>query len=196
MTQLSFSTVAAFAKTQAEVLAELVDIQTQLIGFGESLRTLDKELLNARPTKESWSILECLEHLNKYSAHYLPLLVQQAENASPRKKKVYRPGLLGKPFAIAMHPAKRAKKMKSPKNMNPMGSSLMPSLINTFIVDQRKFLALLSALDGRSLKGSRVPISIVPIIKLHLGDMLSTLVWHNARHCLQAEEALQATKAG
>ena len=191
MTSLSFSNTAAFAKTQPAALAEMRDIQKQTIGFGVSLKHLDEQALNARATEGKWSVLECLEHLNRYAAHYLPLLTERANNAPARKKETYKPGLLGKPFAIAMHPAKRAKTMNSPKNMNPMGSALNVSVVDQFILDQTTFEKVLASLEGRSLRGSRIPISIVPIVKLHLGDMLHTLVWHNARHCLQAEEALR-----
>lgn len=190
MNSLSFSSSAAFAKTQPTALAEMRDIQKQTIGFGVRLKHLDEQALNARAASGKWSVLECLEHLNRYATHYLPLLLERANNAPARKKETYSPGLLGKPFAIAMHPAKRAKSMNSPKNMNPIGSSLDVSVIDQFISDQTAFDNVLTLLEGRSLRGSRIPISIVPIVRLQLGDMLHTLVWHNARHCLQAEEAL------
>jgi len=190
MTTLTFSTTPAFAKTQPDALRELLNIQTQTIGFGESLKHLDQQALNAKAAEGKWSVLECLEHLNRYAAHYLPLLTISASTALPRKKEIYKPGLLGKPFAIAMHPAKRDKTMSSPKNMNPIGSTLDTAVVDQFIADQTAFKTVLASLQGKSLRGSRVPISIVPIVRLHLGDMLHTLVWHNARHSLQADEAL------
>ena len=191
MKKLSFPTQAAFAKTQTEALLEMLDIQEQAIGFGESLKTRTDDALNARPGEDRWSSLECLEHLNRYADHYLPLLIRSAENTESRKKEAYRAGLLGKPFALAMHPARRAKTMNSPKNMNPLLSMLERDTVDKFISNQKQFSDLLKSLEGKSLRGSRIPISIVPIVKLHLGDMLHTLVWHHARHCLQAEEALK-----
>ncbi|MFK8055259.1 MAG: DinB family protein [Saprospiraceae bacterium] len=190
MNPLSFSTEAAFAKTQTAALHELLAVQEQTIRFGESLKAKSDLALNARPAENRWSTLECLEHLNRYAAHYLPLLIAQAANAPSRKKEAYRTGLLGKPFALSLHPAKRAKTMSSPKNMNPIDSNLDRKVVDQFIVDQQQFQKVLQSLDGKSLRGSRVPVSIVPIVRLHLGDMLHTLVWHNARHTLQAEEAL------
>lgn len=191
MTPLSFYNIPAFAKTQEEALREMLNIQAQTISFGESLKHLNDRDLNSRAVEGKWSALECLEHLNRYAAHYLPLLSKQANQAPARKNEAYKPGLLGKPFAIAMHPAKRAKTMSSPKNMNPIGSVLKASVLDQFIEYQREFQQILTSLSDLSLRGSRVPISIVPIVKLHLGDMLYTLVWHNARHSLQAEEALK-----
>jgi len=190
MQSLTFPTQAAFAKTQSEALHELRNIQEQNICFGESLRTKSDEALNARPAENRWSTLECLEHLNRYADHYLPLLIKSAAKAPKRKKEAYKAGLLGKPFAIAMHPAKRSKTMNSPSNMNPILFKLERGVVDHFINQQQQFLKVLKSLEGLSLRGSRIPISILPIVRLHLGDMLHTLVWHNARHCIQAEEAL------
>lgn len=190
MTSLSFSSHAAFAKTQNDALGELLDIQTQTVGFGESLKTLSPDKLNFRPEAKRWSTLECLEHLNRYARHYLPLLEERSSKAASRKKEAYKVGLLGKPFALAMHPSRRSKAVSSPKNMNPFGSKLAPSVVDEFIAYQERYHDVLQSLAGHSLRGSRIPISVVPIVRLHLGDMLHTLVWHNARHCLQAEEAL------
>lgn len=190
MIQLSFSPHAAFAKTQTEALGELLDVQSQSISFSESLKELSTTQLNARPGEKRWSTLECLEHLNRYAEHYLPLLEQRSASATPRKKEVYKTGLLGKPFALSMHPARRAKTMSSPGSMNPLGSQLTASVVDGFIDYQKRYQEVIKSLKSKSLRGSRIPVSIVPIVKLHLGDMLHTLVWHNARHCLQAEEAL------
>lgn len=191
MKKLSFPAHAAFAKTQTEALNELLDIQQQAIGFGESLKTLRAAELNARPSEKRWSSLECLEHLNRYADHYLPLLEKKSASSSVRKQEKYKAGLLGKPFALAMHPARRAKTISSPSNMNPLGSELSLSVVDDFIHSQERYKNVLLALGDKSLRGSRVPVSIVPIVKLHLGDMLHTLVWHNARHCMQAEEVLE-----
>jgi len=194
MTPLIFSSHAAFAKTQSEALNELLDVQMQTVGFGESLKMRSLDELNARPEEKRWSTLECLEHLNRYAKHYLPLLEDRSSKAAVRKKETYRAGLLGKPFAVAMHPANRAKTVGSPRNMNPLGSELTPRVVEDFIDYQKRFRLVLQSLEGRSLRGSRIPVSVVPIVRLHLGDMLHTLVWHNARHCLQAEEALSFNK--
>jgi len=195
MTPPSFNVQAAFAKTQTEALAELLDVQNQTIGFGASLKDQTTEALNARPSEKKWSCLECLEHLNRYAKHYLPKLEEASRRAPTRRKEQYKPGLLGKPFAIAMHPAKRSTTMSSPSNMNPFGSEINPSIIEDFISYQTRFQRVLNKLEGLSLRGSRIPISIVPFVRLHLGDMLHTLVWHHARHTLQAQEALSSYQA-
>ncbi len=190
---LQFPQVAAFAKTQTGALAELIAISKETIRFGDSLRSVNATRLNARPGPKRWSALECLDHLNRYADHYLPLLQARQVLAKAEKSEAYRSGLLGKPFALAMHPARRHKRLNSPAKMNPLGSALdAGTVVEAFRQNQLRYLQVLEQLRSRELSGNRIAISAFPIVKLSLGDMLHTLVWHNMRHALQAAEALQA----
>ncbi len=195
---LTFPPRAAFAKTEPAALDELIAIQTEVSRFGESLPAETPAALNAQPGEKRWSALECLEHLNRYADHYLPLLGAKAvlAKAHPLDAAVrYRPGLLGKPFALALHPARRHKTLRSPGNMNPLGSALdADAVVGAFRQNQQAFLDLLRGLRGKSLRKNRIPVSAFPIVRLSLGDMLHTLVWHNARHVLQAGESLKVEK--
>lgn len=189
-----FPEKAAFAKTQHEAVAELAEMSATVLRFGESLKKSSAQQLNQRPSEKSWSALECLEHLNRYADHYLPLLNAKVEAASPRGKEDYKPGLLGKPFALAMHPARRKKKISSPGNMNPLGSSLdANAVVNQFVSNMESYKRLSTRIEGVELRGSKIPVSAFPIVKLQLGDMLHTLIWHNVRHSLQAQEAMAIT---
>ena len=163
-----------------------------MIRFGEGLAKRSDDALARRPAPQRWSALECLEHLNRYAAHYLPLLEDRAARAPERGDATFRAGLLGKPFARAMHVSGRAKPMRSPGKMNPLGEVLDRAVAEAFVAYQRRYAAVVAELEGRELRGSRIGVSAFPIARLHLGDMLYTLVWHNERHVAQAREALRA----
>lgn len=181
----------AFAKTQAAALEAMTAIEKGLVRFGGSLRKRSDDALARRPGPKRWSALECLEHLNRYAAHYLPLLERRAVSAPARSREAYAPGLLGKPFARAMHVSGRGKPMSSPAKMNPLGAVLERGVVDAFVGYQERYAEVIRALEGRELRGSRIGVSAFPIARLHLGDMLYTLVWHNERHVAQAAEALQ-----
>ena len=187
-----FPEEAAFAKTQSAALQQLLAVQRDACRFAERLPKLSETRLNARPGPKRWSALECLEHLNRYADHYLPRLGAKAVLAQAvEKDAAYRPGLLGKPFALAMHPARREKKMSSPGNMDPLGSVLSAEAVaGAFRQNMNGYLELLKGLEGKGLRGNRIGVSAFPVVRLHLGDMLHTLVWHNARHVVQAGEAV------
>ena len=44
---------------------------------------LDPALLTQRPTPTSWSILKCLEHLNRYSRYYNPAFPKALTSTTP-----------------------------------------------------------------------------------------------------------------
>ena len=180
----------AFAKTQAALLAELSTRTTEAIRFGESLLSLPAKPLNHRPAENAWSALECLAHLNDYADMYLDKIEARVQQAPTRKRAAYRPGLLGKKLALAMHPNNRGKTMRSPAHTNHLHAELPLSVRDTFLDNLRRYQAVLTKLDGKELRGSRVPFSLTPIVRFHLGDILACLVWHNTRHLLQAEEAM------
>ena len=187
----SFPERAAFAKTRNAALAQLLEVQREVVRFAERLPKVSAAKLNARPEAGRWSALEFLEHLNRYADHYLPRLEAKAVLATAAEDEAYRPGLLGKPFALAMHPARREKKMRSPGKMNPIGSALdADAVTGAFRQNMQAYLELTKALEGKRLRGSRIPVSALPVVRLTLGDMLHTLVWHNGRHVAQGREAV------
>lgn len=55
-----------------QLLKELRIITENNIDFAKSLQNQSNETLNFRTSENSWSILECLEHLNFYGNFYLP----------------------------------------------------------------------------------------------------------------------------
>ena len=147
-----------------------------------------------RPTSESWSANECLQHLNSYGRFYLPaiegVLIRSEERDSSTQ---FSPGWLGNYFTKLMRPqvdGKLSKKMKSPKDHSPKTMIDSHLVISEFIDQQEKFLALLNTAKKFDLNKVKVGISITPIIKLKLGDVFRFMIAHQVRHILQAERAL------
>lgn len=172
-----FPKEAAFAKTEHAALAGLLAVQRDVVRFADRLPKTSAAKLNARPGPKRWSALECLEHLNRYAEHYLPRLSARVVSTEIAPKRAYKPGLLGKPFALSMHPARRNRRLSSPGNMNPLGSRLDPEAVaGAFRQNMNVYLEVLRRLEGKGLRGNRVPVSAFPIVRLHLGDMLHTLV--------------------
>lgn len=147
-----------------------------------------------RPTSESWSANECLQHLNSYGRFYLPaiegVLIRSEERDSSTQ---FSPGWLGNYFTKLMRPqvgGKLSKKMKSPKDHSPKTMIDSHLVISEFIDQQEKLLALLNTAKKFDLNKVKVGISIAPIIKLKLGDVFRFMIAHQVRHIFQAERAL------
>jgi hypothetical protein len=103
--------------TQNEVLTELnsrLDNQFKQISI---LRSWSTEDLGTRTLPNSWSPLECIEHLLRYGDFYLPEVESSLKSSQARKKELYKAGWLGNYFAKSMLPG--SKPMTTFKKMNP-----------------------------------------------------------------------------
>jgi hypothetical protein len=150
-----------------------------------------------RPTSESWSANECLQHLNSYGRFYLPAIESVLSRSEKRESSTqFSSGWLGNYFTKLMMPGtdgKPSTKMNSPKDHAPKTIIESRLVISEFIDQQEKLLALLNTAKKFDLNTVKVGISIAPIIKLKLGDVFRFMIAHQVRHILQAERALAKT---
>ena len=169
---------------------ELFRSTEDLITAAKDFKQLTAAQLNHKRSPESWSILECLEHLNLYGDFYLPAMEQQIL-AHPQLKSnaVFRSGIVGNYFANLMKD-KNGKKMKSPADKNPSNSVLSVTTIDRFIKQQELLKSLLHQSRTTDLAKVRVPISLTKFIRLRLGDTFRFVVYHNERHMAQAQRCI------
>jgi len=171
-----------------ELLTELTGLTRQHIQTVQSFKQLPQEILNRKPVAGGWSILECMEHLNRYGDFYIPEIEFRIQNSKHRPSAVFKPGLLGNYFAKSMLPKERLNKMKTFKSMDPADSTLDPSVLDKFIHQQEQILQLLEASRQTNLTRVKTSISISKWIKLRLGDTLRVVIYHNLRHVVQGQK--------
>lgn len=178
------------------LLNELSDLTQKNIQEVTQFLAMDSEQLNFKPSSESWSILECMEHLNRYGDFYIPEITQRIHNAKHAKTSIFKPGLLGDYFAKSMLPKEKLNKMKTFKSMNPNNSQLDSSVLDTFLNQQEQLLKLLEKSKDINLTKTKTAISISKLIKLRLGDTLRVVIYHNWRHVVQAKKVVELVNAG
>ena len=172
------------------LLNELIELTQEHLAFAESLLLKTDAELNKRLTNESWSVLECLEHLNLYGNFYLPEIKNRIETSSTKTTAEFKSGWLGNYFAQSMLPKDNLNKMKAFKSMNPIHSSLSKNTVTVFIDQQKQLLDLLNTSRTVNLNKVKASISITTLIKLKLGDTFRFLIYHNKRHIVQAKKVL------
>jgi hypothetical protein len=145
--------------------------------------------LNQRPGPDSWSALECIEHLNIYDRFYLPEIGRRISQSKAGAEPVFQSGLLGNYFANMMLPKDKVTKMRTLKKTNPIYSTLDSTALDTFLNGQHILLELLDESRAVSLNKTRCNISISRWIRLKLGDTFRFLIYHQQRHILQAVKA-------
>lgn len=182
-------------KVRSELLInELLALNTTLRNLATSYLNHSEELLNTKPTPESWSALECIEHLNRYGAFYLPEIERRLSANKKPASTFFKSGVLGNYFANSMKPKDKLNKMKTFKNMNPSGSQLDKQVITTFIDQCNTLEQLLEQARTHNLQKVKTAISISTLLKLRLGDTFRFFLYHNERHWKQAERAMKAAK--
>lgn len=171
------------------LIEDLLDRTERATKAVKRFKELSIEHLNFKGSATEWSVLECIEHLNLYGDFYLVEIEQQIlayNGIAP--SNVFKSGLLGNYFANLMQVKDgKVNKMKSPKDKNPINSSLTPTTIDRFLKQQERLKSLLIQSQHVDLTKTKTAISLTRMIHLRLGDTFRFLVYHIERHVLQAE---------
>ena len=171
------------------LIGELEKATREIIYRADKFSNLANDDLNWRRSADSWSILECIEHLNLYGDYYLPAIrlgISEAKHNIP--SAVFSSGVIGNYMANSMKPGEKMRKMKTVKDKNPIHSKLTIAVLERFKKQQLELLDLLELARTADLTKTKIPISLTKFLKLRLGDVLRFTVHHNQRHILQAEE--------
>ena len=180
-------------KINSEILlSQLIQQTEENILFVKSLKQLSDKELNKRITDKSWSILECIQHLNLYSDFYNQEIKEKMNQNKIQNSVNFKSGILGNYFAQSMIPKENLNKMKTPKFMNPIFTDLDKNILETFINNQKTLLELLEIAKTKNLTKIKTNISLTKLIKIRLGDTFRFVVNHNLRHIKQIERIQSA----
>ncbi|MGL4631893.1 MAG: DinB family protein [Leadbetterella sp.] len=150
-----------------------------------ALLDVESRLLNFKENPNSWSILECIQHLNLYGTYYLPLIEKKTNDSKNPFDNQYKSGFLGHFILEKIKLRSETSKMKALKNMIPNNSNLSKTEIETCIQQQHLLLELLKKSEHKNWNKIRIPTSISPLLRLKLGDTFQFLVYHMERHLNQ-----------
>lgn len=180
----------------SEVLLQSLSKTTEAnIKAVEKFKNETNAVLNWKEHPESWSALECIEHLNRYGDFYIPEITKKINLCKHKSSEIFKSNWLGNYFSKAVSYQEDLNKMKTFKSMNPLNSKLDRDTIDTFLNQQQQIIELLDRAKDINLDKTKTSISISKLIKLKLGDTFRVLIYHNERHIKQAEKAiLKASK--
>ncbi|MBK9731698.1 MAG: DinB family protein [Chitinophagaceae bacterium] len=158
------------------------------------LKSMQPKKLNFRKSAETWSALECIEHLNLYGDFYLPEMEKQIlSQKKGTASTVFKSGLLGNYFAnLMLIKNGKMKKMKTLKDKNPMYTHLSITTIDRFLKQLERLISLLQQAKDINLTRTKSAISLSKYIRLRLGDTLRFVIYHIERHIAQAERSVEA----
>lgn len=171
------------------LLADLDAIAVQCV----ALKSLSPERLNYKRSPESWSALECFEHLNRYNQYYLPEICKALSVAAPASQEV---GFtwLGKLSIKSISP-ENVKKAKTFARMNPGGSALPAEVSEQFISSVGQLRQLIEGFKKADVNAKVVRVEFARFMKMRAGESLVFVIRHIQRHLLQARRAAHAMTA-
>ncbi|RAW03358.1 DinB family protein [Pseudochryseolinea flava] len=161
----------------------------ETIAFVAAINAQDETLLNWKQSAERWSILECIEHLNRYCRYY-NVAINNVLTRSNDGQPVNKSSWLGKKFISMMHPSNR-KMQKTMKHLNPVHSKLSIATLHEFLAHQDKLLHMLDASASKSIGKQNISVEFLRILTIPFFDAFEFLVVHQQRHILQIRDILE-----
>ncbi|MCC6262208.1 MAG: DinB family protein [Bryobacterales bacterium] len=150
---------------------------------------LNPEQLLWRPQPGRWSILECLDHLNRSDILYLRamrVVFERDRHNASLPPKAFRLGFLGRQVIRYIEPPPRLR-VPAPRSITPTGT-LSPVEVEAEFrrlhLDLRGFVLEASGVDMGAI---RFPSPISSLLKLNLAEGCSIITAHDRRHLWQAE---------
>lgn len=160
------------------------------------IAALSPEQLNFQPNERTWSVAQCLAHLNAYYRYYIPVFRGKISNtrfhdpsdyfsSSPLGIAVYRSVKLGKVKNIK-------RKLKSAKDYNPLinNSLSLENVVEEYLDHVKDFKTVLQEGTQVNLRKTKCPLSLRPVVKLNLGDAFIFITYHNERHIEQMKRVI------
>jgi hypothetical protein len=153
---------------------------------------LSEEQFRWRPSADSWSIADCLDHLNVVARLYLPNLDEGIANAIRRglyAEGPFRYNWIGRVFVGIMEPPARFR-TKTPKPFVPGAPRSRHEIMAAFRAYQVQFVDRLRQANGLDLARARATSPANQWIHLPLGSAFALMAAHERRHLWQARNLL------
>ncbi|WP_348263540.1 DinB family protein [Telmatobacter sp. DSM 110680] len=183
------------AKTLNELEAQFTAISARaqtLVGSG------GKELCMKPPSPGSWSVTECLQHLNISADSYFPIWQQVIANAAPRKSEMnapYQADFWGRLLSWILEPPARIRK-KTVLHLEPTERGEIEVVLDEFVERQERIIGTLRRCRGRAIDQVKIASPVDSRIRYSIWSSFLVNAAHERRHLWQAEQALQKLRNG
>jgi len=153
---------------------------------------LDDDQFNWRPPTGSWSMAQCLEHLNVTARLYLPQLdegIAQGIRRGWYGEGPFSYNLIGRLIVKGTEPPPRFR-LKAPKAFHPAAHRPRQDVLAAFRAYQKQYVDRLRQASGLDLARARVSSPVAAWIRMPLGSGFALMIAHERRHLWQARQVL------
>jgi len=149
----------------------------------ELTRDLSSTDIHWNPAPKSWSIAQCLEHVNRTTSLYGPGIAQAVAQQKPYRDD-YRPGWMGSKMMRFVGPNAKAR-LKAPSSFKPAEQPESDG-VEDFLRLQNALVEQMVAAQPCDLNRSKLRSPALPILRMSLGVAFDLLGQHTQRHLNQA----------
>ena len=154
---------------------------------------LSDEEFHWQPRPESWSVAQCIDHLNVTARLYLPMLDEGI--ASAIRRGLYDTGpfsynWVGRTLLRLVEPNSRFR-AKAPRPFQPAAGRPLHDVMAAFRAYQVQYIDRLRQASGLDLARARVASPLARWIRVPLGSAFAFLIAHERRHLGQARRVLE-----
>jgi hypothetical protein len=175
------------------VLAPEIDaLRQQFEQIARDADALAEPLTDAQfawqPSPESWSVAQCVEHLNATARAYLPRLDDAIAEAIRRGlygTGPFRYSVVGRWLTRAQEPPAKFK-ARAPKTFQPGAPRPRAEIMAAFGAYQVQYIDRLRQANGLDLGRARVSSPPFPWLRFSLGSGFALTAAHERRHLWQA----------
>ena len=176
------------------------DLEAQFLAISARAKALvdlaGPELSAKRPSKGSWSVAECLEHLNVSADSFFAIWPQAIAQAGDWKGpgEPYKVGCKGRLLAWVLEPPARFK-TKAQKWFEPAASLEIGPVLNGFVDRQQKVIGVLRSCKGRAVDEVKIVSPVDSWIRYSVWSSFVITAAHERRHLWQAEQAVKVLES-
>jgi hypothetical protein len=180
--------------TTSSLTPELAELDRQFTAVKAEASALVSRLqdsqFNWRPGPHSWSIGECLLHLNMVGARCIQTLEEALADARTRGMVGHGPfeyGWLGKWILANTEPPSKHK-YKAPRAFTPAYGQPISAVLPTFRHLQEQLALQLEQASGLDLAHIKVPAPEARLLRFNLHLTFAWIAAHERRHLWQARQ--------
>ena len=156
-----------------------------------SFGSLSGEQLNWKPTAESWSVAQCLDHLIKTNEQFYPEFEKLASGS--RKNTFwqnYSPftGMGGRFLINAV--MNDSKKVKAPSKDIVPASDVPQDIVERFTANIGEVVEKIATCSSADLRKTVVSSPFLAVMTYRLDDAYTVIVEHSKRHIRQAKRII------
>jgi hypothetical protein len=154
-----------------------------------SFGSLSPTQINWKPSAESWSVGQCIDHLivaNRPYGEIIDQVVQGRYQQTFLHRLPVLPGMFGRLLIKSLDP-KAKRKLKAPAVFKPAASTVDGKIIDSFLAEQQKLIEKMKSTRGLNLAKIMITSPALSIVTYSLLDALRIIVVHEQRHFGQAK---------